>query len=156
MRQMISVRSGTPRLPAEAGMNRLYWDFTVAGPWDANPARSGRNGPRVVPGRYSVRLTSGTWTATKPLEVIDPRIARDGVSIADLKEQFDHNVKARDMVTEVNQFAMQIEEGGADCHPPPPPPTRSRRWRHCGRRLSLRRSVTPSRSCRRTSNTSIA
>ncbi|MBK6488284.1 MAG: hypothetical protein IPF98_15805 [Gemmatimonadetes bacterium] len=112
MRQMISVRSGTPRLPAEAGMNRLYWDFTVAGPWDANPARSGRNGPRVVPGRYSVRLTSGTWTATKPLEVrIDPRIARDGVSIADLKEQFDHNVKTRDMVTEVNQFAMQIEEG---------------------------------------------
>ncbi|MBK6841373.1 MAG: hypothetical protein IPG88_03480 [Gemmatimonadetes bacterium] len=112
MRQMVSERSGAPRLPAAAGMNRFYWDFTVAGPWDANPARSGRNGPRVVPGRYSVRLTSGSWSATRPLELrMDPRIARDGVTLADLREQFQHNVKVRDMVTEVNQVAAQIEDG---------------------------------------------
>lgn len=112
MRQMVTERLGTPRLPASAGMNRFYWDFTLAGPWDANPARSGRNGPRVVPGRYSVRLTAGSWSATKPLELrMDPRVARDGVTLADLREQFRHNVKVRDMVTEVNQVAAQIEEG---------------------------------------------
>ncbi len=112
MRQMITVRAGTPRLELHAGMNRVYWDFAVPGPWDANPGRSGRNGPRVVPGRYAVRLTSGSWTATQPLEVkIDPRVARDGVTLADLKEQYDHNVRTRDMVSEVNQLAAQIEEG---------------------------------------------
>lgn len=112
MRQMVTVRTGTPRLPADAGMNRFYWDFTVAGPWDANPSRSGRNGPRVIPGRYSVRLTSGNWTATQPLAVtLDPRVARDGVTLADLREQFRHNVRTRDLVTEVNQLATQIEEG---------------------------------------------
>lgn len=42
---------------------------------------------------------------------MDPRIARDGVTLADLREQFQHNVKVRDMVTEVNQVAAQIEDG---------------------------------------------
>lgn len=112
MRQMVTERLGTPRLLASAGMNRFTWDYTIAGPWDANPARSGRNGPRVVPGRYSVRLSVGGWSATRPLELrMDPRIARDGVTLADVREQFQHNVKVRDMVTEVNQVAAQIEEG---------------------------------------------
>jgi len=42
---------------------------------------------------------------------MDPRVARDGVTLADLREQFQHNVKVRDMVTEVNQVAAQIEDG---------------------------------------------
>lgn len=112
MRQMITERSGTPRLPAAAGMNRFTWDFTIAGPWEADAARSGRNGPRVVPGRYTVRLTSGSWSESQPLVVqVDPRLAKDGLTVADLREQFQHNVKVRDMVTEVNQVAAQIEEG---------------------------------------------
>lgn len=112
MRQMLTVRAGTPRLDVKAGMNRMYWDFAVPGPWDANPGRSGRNGPRVVPGRYTVRLTNGSWSATQPLEVqIDPRVARDGVTLADLKEQYEHNLRTRDMVSEVNQLAAQIEDG---------------------------------------------
>jgi photosystem II stability/assembly factor-like uncharacterized protein len=112
MRQMISVRSGTPRLPRNPGVNRFTWDLTVAGPWDANPARSGRGGPIVPPGNYAVKLTAGGYTATQPLVIrIDPRVARDGVTLADLREQYEHNLRARDMVSEVNQVARQIEEG---------------------------------------------
>jgi len=112
MRQMVTERLGTPRLVAAAGMNRFTWDFTVAGPWDANPARAGRNGPRIVPGTYQVRLTSGSWSETQPLVVkMDPRMAREGLTLADLREQFAHNIRTRDMVTEVNRLASEIEDG---------------------------------------------
>ncbi|MGQ0647856.1 MAG: WD40/YVTN/BNR-like repeat-containing protein [Gemmatimonadaceae bacterium] len=112
MRQMVTEVSGTPRLPRTPGHNRFTWDLTLPGPWDANSARSGRNGPMVLPGSYQVRLTAGGATATQPLVLrMDPRIARDGVTLVALREQLDHNLKVRDMVTEVNQLAANIEEG---------------------------------------------
>ena len=44
MRGPMWERIGTPRIPAAAGHNRFTWDLTLAGPWDPNPGRSGRNG----------------------------------------------------------------------------------------------------------------
>lgn len=112
MRRMVTEVSGTPRLPAAAGTNRFVWDLTLPGPWDANPQRSGRNGPTIVPGSYRLRLTANGTTQTQPLTVkIDPRIARDGVTLVDLREQLQHNLRVRDMVSEVNQLAAEIEEG---------------------------------------------
>lgn len=112
MRQMVTEVSGTPRLPNNPGHNRFTWDLTLAGPWDVNPARSGRNGPTVLPGSYQVRLKAGGTTLTEPLTVrLDPRVTRDGVTLADLREQMQHNLKVRDMVSEVNRLAVEIEEG---------------------------------------------
>ena len=114
MRQMVTEVTGAPGLPKAAGHNRFTWDLTLAGPWDANPQRSGRNGPTVLPGAYQVRLAAAGTTSTQPLTLrMDPRIARDGVTLADLREQLQHNVKVRDMVTEVNQLTATIEEGRA-------------------------------------------
>ncbi|MCC6318374.1 MAG: hypothetical protein IT361_11860 [Gemmatimonadaceae bacterium] len=114
MRQMVTEMSGTPRLTRTPGHNRFTWDLALAGPWDANPARSGRNGPMVLPGAYQVRLTAGGVTQVQPLTLRqDPRVAKDGVTLADLREQLNHNLKVRDMVTEVNQLAVAIEEGRA-------------------------------------------
>ncbi len=114
MRQMVTEVTGAPRLPNAAGHNRFTWDLTMAGPWDTNPQRSGRNGPMVLPGAYTVRLTAGGQTQTRPLMVkMDPRIARDGVTVLALREQLQHNLRVRDMVTEVNQLAASIEEGRA-------------------------------------------
>jgi len=110
MRGPMWERIGTPRLPAAAGHNRFTWDLSLAGPWDPNPARSGRNGPLVVPGAYSVRLTSGTWSATKPLVIKpDPRIVEDGVSIAVMQELLAHNLAVRDLVTDMNRFTLEVE-----------------------------------------------
>ncbi len=114
MRQMVTEVTGTPRLPNAAGHNRFTWDLTMAGPWDTNPQRSGRNGPMILPGTYTVRLTAGGQTQSQPLVVkMDPRIVRDGVTLLALREQLQHNLKVRDMVTEVNQLAASIEEGRA-------------------------------------------
>ena len=103
-------RIGTPRLPAAAGHNRFTWDLTLAGPWDPNPARSGRNGPLVVPGAYQVRLTSGGWSATTPLTIApDPRVVADGVTIPVMQELLAHNLATRDLVSEMNRLTQEVE-----------------------------------------------
>ena len=113
MRAPEMVTIGTPRLPNATGLNRFVWDLTVAPPFD--PSRQGTGGgrsggPVIVPGNYTLRLNTGGKPATQPLSVrIDPRNEKDGVTLADLREQFQHNVRVRDMVTEVNQLVANVE-----------------------------------------------
>jgi hypothetical protein len=78
------------RLQTNTGMNRLTWDFNSAA------------GFAVPPGSYKVKMTVGSWSDTQPLTLkIDPRLAADNVTTADLREQFEHNQRMRDMVAEV-------------------------------------------------------
>jgi photosystem II stability/assembly factor-like uncharacterized protein len=118
MRAPEMVTVGTPRLPNAAGLNRFTWDLTLAPPIDPSRQRGeggggggGRSsGPVIVPGSYTVRLAAGGKTMSQPLTVlIDPREAKDGVTIADLREQFQHNMRVRDMVSEVNQLVANVE-----------------------------------------------
>jgi len=95
--------AGTPRLSKAAGLNRVIWDFAYPGPWDANPRRNGRDGPLAPPGTYTLRLTANGVTESQPLVVRpDPRITRDGVTTEVLREQLAHNLRVRDLVSQVN------------------------------------------------------
>jgi len=117
MRAPEMVTVGTPRLPNAAGLNRFTWDLTLAPPIDPNRGGGGGgggggrgSGPVVVPGSYTLRLAAGGKTTTQPLTLlIDPREAKDGVTLADLREQFQHNMRVRDMVSEVNQLVANVE-----------------------------------------------
>lgn len=110
MRAPEMVRIGTPALPHGSGANRFYWDLTTAGPWSADARQSGRNGPMIPPGSYTVRLTVGGWKSEAPLVVrVDPRATRDGVTLSVLQEQYAHNVRARDLVSEVNQLVARVD-----------------------------------------------
>lgn len=74
-----------------SGLNRFAWNVTNA---------AGLSAP---PGAYQAKLTVGAVTQTVPFTVlIDPRLASEGVTVADLKEQFDHNTKMRAMVADAN------------------------------------------------------
>jgi hypothetical protein len=98
-------------LPARAGHNRFLWDLRHEGAWDANPARSGANGPLVAPGRYRVRLKVGDWSDEAPLEVkIDPRVAAAGVTQADLEEQERLNLEIRDTIGAARRLAARIDQ----------------------------------------------
>ena len=102
-------RSGPTRLDAAPGMHRFTWDLRYVGPWQSATRPEGANGPVAVPGKYSVRLTDGAWTSTQPLTIVeDPRVLKDGVTVTDLREQFDHNIRVRDMVSEVNQTVAKV------------------------------------------------
>jgi photosystem II stability/assembly factor-like uncharacterized protein len=97
-------RGGGPpvRLSTNAGLNRLVWDF------------NNTDGLMVPPGRYRVRMSWGSWTDTRPLALrIDPRVARDGVTAADLRIAYEHSVKMRAMVVETNRVAGRVRQGRA-------------------------------------------
>jgi len=97
------------RVDKSPGMHRVTWDLRYPGPWQSASRPEGPNGPVAVPGKYSIRMTDGTWTSTQPLTIIeDPRIATAGVTLADLRQQFEHNMRVRDLVSEVNQLVARV------------------------------------------------
>jgi photosystem II stability/assembly factor-like uncharacterized protein len=101
----------TPRLTVDVGLNRYTWDLTYPGPRDGRTGDAGGNGPMAVPGRYTVRLVVAGQTLTQPLVVReDPRVAKDGVTLADLRDQFEHAVRARDLVSEANRAAARLRD----------------------------------------------
>src|SRR5262249_42140367 len=75
-------------LPTKIGMNRFVWDLRYAGGPTA-PGGDGEGGgfsgqgPLVAPGTYRARLSAGGVTRTESFVVkIDPRVAKDGVTVA--------------------------------------------------------------------------
>jgi photosystem II stability/assembly factor-like uncharacterized protein len=73
------------------GLNRFVWGVQTA---------AGLGAP---PGQYQAKLTVGSVTQTVPFNVlIDPRLASEGITVADLKEQFDHNTRMRALVADAN------------------------------------------------------
>ncbi|HVA62951.1 MAG TPA: hypothetical protein VNF74_04430 [Terriglobales bacterium] len=102
-------RGAPARLDKAAGMHRFTWDLRYPGPWQSAAQPEGPNGPTAVPGRYQVRLSADGWSQTQPLTLIeDPRNTADGVTTADLQEQFDHNLQVRALVSQVNQLVARV------------------------------------------------
>jgi hypothetical protein len=88
-----------PRVTKVAGINRFTWDVRH------------ESGVTLPPGQYQVRLKAGLVNLTQPFNaLIDPRVAADGVTVADLQEQFEHNLRMRELVTGVNRLATRIRE----------------------------------------------
>ncbi|UCG89399.1 MAG: hypothetical protein JSW71_12845 [Gemmatimonadota bacterium] len=85
-------------LVAAAGMHRFTWDL-----------RHSDDGPMVPPGTYQVRLSVGGWSATESFELlIDPRVAADGVTQADLVEQAELGLRVRDAIVESQEAITQL------------------------------------------------
>ncbi len=101
--------AGLNRVTKSAGMNRFVWDPRYPGPLSAQGRPAG-NGPVAPPGQYTAKLTVGDVVQTQSFTLlIDPRIAAEGITIADLRAQFDHNMKTRDLVSDVNRVVARVE-----------------------------------------------
>ncbi|HKS22502.1 MAG TPA: glycosyl hydrolase [Thermoanaerobaculia bacterium] len=94
------------------GHNRFVWDLRAA------PAKKfegmilwggSTDGPRIVPGTYTARLTVGEAPAmTVPFEVReDPRVT---ATPADLRAQYDFLLGLRDKLTETNEAITRIRD----------------------------------------------
>lgn len=104
---------GPPRVPTAQGINRFTWDMRYEGAvvfpgmimWAAQPQR----GPAAPTGRYTVRVTANGRTESRAFTVtLDPRLVADGVSEADLLQQFQLSIRVRDKVSEANQAVIDI------------------------------------------------
>lgn len=104
------------KAPASVGINRADWDLRYDGPRqrreggaddDENEFRGPPRGPQALPGRYTVRLTAGSTTLQKPIEVkADPSWT---VSAADLKAEFDYGIKLRDLESSTNDALRGLD-----------------------------------------------
>ena len=103
-------------LPIKAGMNRFVWDLRhPGGPAGAADGEGGGgfggNGPLVAPGTYRARLTASGMVRTEPFTVkIDPRVAKDGVTAADLAEQTRFALKVQDSLADARRLAQRIRQ----------------------------------------------
>ena len=103
-------------LPVKAGMNRFVWDMRypggAAGAGDGEGGGGfGGNGPLVAPGTFKARLTAGGVTKTETFTVkIDPRVAKDGVTVADLAEQAKFALKVRDALADARQLSQRVRQ----------------------------------------------
>ncbi|HEX7049065.1 MAG TPA: hypothetical protein VF188_02545 [Longimicrobiales bacterium] len=113
VRERRASRDGEDGPTGDAGLNRFTWDLRYPGAvvfdsmiiWSARPQR----GPKAPPGVYRVRLTANGVTQTRSFEVrMDPRL--EGVTVADLEEQFELAVRIRDRTSDANRAVIQIRD----------------------------------------------
>jgi photosystem II stability/assembly factor-like uncharacterized protein len=102
-------RVGGPRLPKNPGMHRFFWDIRHAGAWNQNEGRARRGGPLVAPGIYQAKLIIGDWTHAERFRLlVDPRVAEDGITQADLIAQESLNLLVRDTQSLANRLVGRI------------------------------------------------
>ena len=100
---------GPQGAPMAAGMNRFTWDLNSTGVvtfpgmilWGAT-----QNGPTVLPGAYSVRLTADGVTQTQSFQVLKHPLRP--ISDADLQFQWNLASRIRDKVNEANLSVIRI------------------------------------------------
>lgn len=104
-------RRGPSRPTGMAGLNHFTWDLRYPGSstfdcmilWGG----SAEQGPLAVPGTYQVRVSANGVRETQPLVVrMDPRL--EGVTTANLREQFDLAMRIRDRVSAANDAVLRI------------------------------------------------
>ena len=80
------------------GLNRWTWDVQH------------QNGLGAPPGEYTVTVAVDGQEQTVPLMVlIDPRLAAEGLTAADLAEQFTHNARMQAMNAEVRALTQRLQ-----------------------------------------------
>ncbi len=94
-----------------AGLNRFEWNqrYQGATEFEGMVIWSGRPqfGPKAPPGRYQARITANGLSETAEFEIaIDPRL--EGVTQADLEEQFELARKIRDKTSAANEAVIEI------------------------------------------------
>ncbi len=96
------------------GINRVQWNMRVKGPRvprAAQVAFSASQGPRVVPGSYTVRLTRGSDVVTTKLAIAADR--RATYTTGDRKAQFDGVMRAHKLFEDMSALTDRIEAARA-------------------------------------------
>ncbi|MDH3734247.1 MAG: hypothetical protein OEU54_11975 [Gemmatimonadota bacterium] len=103
MQRLARGRAAQSRLSARPGAHRFVWDLRGGG-----EGRGG--GPIVPPGTYRVRLTAAGETVEAELALqIDPRVAAEGVSVADLEVQFELEIAVRETIAQAREVAEAVD-----------------------------------------------
>ena len=100
----------TPPATNRRGINRVTWSMQVKPPRVPRAAQlafSASQGPRVVPGAYTVRLTKGSQTVETKLEIGLDR--RAPYSVADRRDQFDAAMRVHALFGAMSNLVDRLE-----------------------------------------------
>jgi photosystem II stability/assembly factor-like uncharacterized protein len=103
-------RIDTVIVPARRGLLRVAWPMTVKAPKVPRAAQAAFNsaqGPRVVPGTYTVKLHKGADTIETKLAIALDR--RAPYTVADRKQQFDAVMQAHGLFGEMSALTERID-----------------------------------------------
>ena len=103
-----AAEPGAERITKAAGLNRIAWTLTYAGPElpEGSVVWGYTGGVKARPGMYSVRMTLGDTMLERDFELLpDPRIPE--VTAAGYDEQFRVAIQARDSI---NSITRAIED----------------------------------------------
>jgi len=120
---------GGSRLQAKAGLNKFAWDLSQDALFEIPPrivmwGGAGRSGPKIVPGKYQVRLKMGDWSQTQALEVLkDPRNPatqahhKEQLELSKqvggkIKELYDTLLELRDIKRQATEIGERLEKAG--------------------------------------------
>ena len=99
------------KLETIKGINRFQWDMRQKGAWSDKESRSYKNGPIVLPGTYTAKLTVGKETFEQPFEIlVDPRLAEEGIDETIIKDHLVFENKVLALLTEARKFQSQLEK----------------------------------------------
>ncbi len=103
---------GEPQLPMEIGLNKFAWNLRTPNAtglpglimWGGS-----LNGPKVVPGNYTARLSvDGNQYTAQPLTIkADPRLA---TTQAEFQKQYDFMIRGRDKLTQTHESILEIRD----------------------------------------------
>ncbi|MEM7108843.1 MAG: hypothetical protein AAF519_11505 [Bacteroidota bacterium] len=99
------------RLTNKKGLNRFKWDMTAVGPWHKNDNRRFKNGPTVVPGNYTVRLTIGDEVVEKQLELTaDPHLSATNTTLEDIQKQYEFALELGELLSKARQLEDRLNK----------------------------------------------
>ena len=120
---------GGGRVTVDRGLNRFSWNmrydslFTIPQGtvlW----AAGGSAGPSVIPGTYQVKITAGSWSQTRSLEIKgDPRVTTTAAEYeaqlalakevgAKVKDIYDAIARIRDVKEQATQLGRRLQQTG--------------------------------------------
>lgn len=99
------------RLETNAGINRFRWDMRQKGAWSPNERIRYKRGPLVAPGNYTARLTVNGKSVEQNFEIkMDPRVEKNGISQADIKNQIAMQQKVIDLLSKTRRLQANLEK----------------------------------------------
>lgn len=101
-----------PRISNKVGLNQYVWNFSANGPvrWEAGNdfSKGPENGPGVVPGNYSVRMTLGGHTYVQHFKVLpDPR---SQFTQADYQRTFETATRQMGILSQVGTMLNTLDD----------------------------------------------
>ncbi len=97
------------RLQADKGINRVTWDLNYPGAMRVQDMilwSGSLNGPKAVPGDYTVKLVINNDSVSSKLTIMKNPLSE--ASVEDLKEQFRFLIDVRDKLTETHKAIVDI------------------------------------------------